>query len=195
MGIIGNMGQRQDKTEIEYGNDCLIGWDAGKTPKHVYARFSMIVSCKDEIPPVEQSPPNDRVFKLTQVDGYPCDWEYFKSPWWAYYIVRPSPLRTRIALLELPTEFGHFLGEVNGAPDQARVYESWQTACIYPFAAKAGIATVTWQLETIKLMGLLNIKPQKDLFMEMRPTEDGKKVYKYCNLSEGTNIAIEYEPD
>lgn len=32
-----------------------------------------------------------------------------------------------------------------------------------------------------------------DLFMEMRPLEDGNRVYKFCKLEDATNIAILYD--
>jgi len=191
LGIIGNMGQRQDKTEIEYGDDCPAGWDIGKTPKFVYVRFSQIEKCPDP----RLIPPNDRVFKLTQEEYAPCDWLYEDSIWRIAFQVAADPDFTWLWMTHHETGDEYFQETPAGLPDEGRIYHNSITACDVRHGAKNGIATVTWGLETLKVRGLLNIKTQKDLFMEMRPLANGNKVYKYCKLKDATNIKIKYEPD
>ncbi|GAI59157.1 unnamed protein product [marine sediment metagenome] len=185
------MGQRQDKDEIVYGDDCVGCFPAGKTPKYVYARFSQIEKCPDPM----RVPPNDRVFKLTQNAYSPCNWFYQGSTWRVEWQCAPDPAFVWFWLMDPETGVEYFNENPAGLPDEAHTYHNETPACDDFHGAIGGIATVTWQLETIKLMGLLNIKPQKDLFMEMRPLADGKRIYKYCKLNDATNIAIEFKPD
>ncbi|MBA7570220.1 hypothetical protein ES708_11968 [subsurface metagenome] len=185
------MGQRQDQTEIVYGDDCLIGFDPGKTPKCVYARFSKMVKCPD----VTYAPPNDRVFKLTQAVANPCLWVYYAGGWLINFTIVDAPLRTNIFLYNDFEELDYFSDTPEGPVEEGYVYHNDLEACNAIHAAHHGIAVVTWRLETIALMKVLNIEPAYDLFMEMRPLDDGNKVYKYCKLKDGTNIAIEFESD
>ena len=185
------MGQLQNKTEIVYGNDCLAVFPAGKTPMYVYARFSKIVTC----PGALFTAPNDRVFKLTQVEDHPCWWSYIQPEAWVVtFRFLPAPLESRL-ILSAPPSFLFFNGTEDYYVEEGHIFHSTHELCAGWVHGIEGIATVTWGLETMKLMELLNIKAANDLFMEMHPTENGSKVYKYCKLKDATNIAIEFEPD
>lgn len=62
----------------EYGNDCFC-FDAGKTPKYVYASFMSIIKGGQWIPG-DPGPPNS-IFKLTQTVGNACEWRAISGPW------------------------------------------------------------------------------------------------------------------
>lgn len=184
------MGQRQNKDEIEYGNDCSAGWDIGKTPKFVYARFSLIEKCPDPM----IIPPNDRVFKLTQEEYAPCDWLYEGSIWRVVWMVAADPAFVWLILTDHNTGVSYFQETPAGTPCENHIYHNENPGCDDFHGGIDGIATVTWGLESLRIRGLLNIETQKDLFMEMRPLADGNKVYKYCNLKDATNVAILFVP-
>lgn len=188
------MGQRQNQDEIVYGNDCLIGWDPGKTPKYVYARFSQLIKCPDNPPSIFHTPPNDRVFKLTQESDSPCRFEYTSSTWLVAFILTTSPLRTTLVLTHAVQFHAYFVDQPTPIKGEGYVFHNQYVTCPGFRGAKGGIAIVTWRLETLQLMNALNIGTGDDLFMEMRPLDDGKKVYKYCKLKDATNIKILYEP-
>jgi len=188
------MGQRQNQTEIEYSNNCLLGFPTGETPKYLYVRLSKVNKCPDEPPDVYPIPPNDRVFKLTQRPDDPCVWEYISADWYLRFIVWGPAVYTELMLFTGDLAYLVFYNDTVGPPDEGYVYPHDRPECLPGIAAAGGIATVTWRLESIALMNTLNIETQPDLFMEMRPLEDGKKVYKYCKLKDATNIAILFEP-
>ncbi|MBA7582480.1 hypothetical protein ES708_24408 [subsurface metagenome] len=185
------MGQRQDQTEIVYGNDCLLKFDAGTTPKYMFARFSQLVRC----PGAVAIPPNDRAFKLTQVPGVDCMWDYDIDPWYISLEFVAFPLATELRILHRPSADMYFFDSVAEYVDEGYVFTNEFGVCGLQVGAVGGTGVVTWRLETIALMKALNIEPAYDLFMEMRPLVDGNKVYKYCRLKDGTNIAIEFESD
>lgn len=185
------MGQRQDKDEIVYGDDCVGCFPAGKTPKYVYVRLSLVEKCPDP----RLVPPNDRVFKLTQDAYNPCDWFYQGSTWRVEFQCAPDPAFVWLSVMDPETGVAYFEETPAGLPDESHTYHNRTPACDDFHGATGGTATVTWQLETIKILKLLNMKGMSDIFMEMRPLVDGNRVYKFCRLQDATNIAIEYEPE
>ncbi len=195
------MGQRQDKTEIEYGNDCLLGynlaaplWLLGETPKYVYVRFSQIKKCDIPFCAAAPSPANDRVFKLTQDPDHPCQWTYTNEwmvDWWLHSV---PPTYAYFELYHYPSAARYFYDFYNANDRDPRFTHNISSCEEIYTCGYGGIAAVTWKLESLKVMELLNIKTQNDLFMEMRPLDDGSKVYKYCKLSQATNIKVLYAP-
>lgn len=185
------MGQPQSKTEIVYGDDCLLKFEAGKTPKYMYARSSDIKTC----PPPTPTAPNDRVFKLTQDLVSPCVWEYVTNTWYVSFTYLQDPNLSRLYIIHMLAMKWYFFNTVAELVDEGHIFHNDNVECFWDTGGIEGIGTVTWGLESLKLMGLLNIKTAKDLFMEMRPLEDGSKVYKYCKLKDATNIAIKFDPD
>ncbi len=178
-----------------YGDDCLLGFPAGKTPKYVYARFLEIIKCPD-IPPIfYEQPPNDRVFKLTQDLVSPCHWGYHIPPWGIDFQIHPAPTGTFLALFQYPPPGAFFYDSYVGPADEGYVFTNDLLECIPWNGGTGGIATVTWTQEATNLLKLINMQRADDLFMEMRPLVDGNKVYKFCKLKDATNIAIEFEPD
>ncbi len=196
------MGQRQDKTEIEYGNDCHLGenlaaplWLPGETPKYIYMRLSNIKKCDTPECVNVASPPNDRVFKLTQDEYDPCKWAYTNAWMVTWLLHSVPPTYAEFEVYHYPSSRYYFYDFYNANDRDPRFTANGWDCGVYRMCGYEGIARVTWKLESLKLMELLNIKPQNDLFMEMRPKDDGSRVYKYCKLSQGTNIAIAYDPD
>ncbi len=185
------MGNRMDKDEIVYGNDCLIGFPPGKTPKHVYARFSKIGKC----PEAHWYPPNDREFKLTQNPTVPCNWRYHAGPWDIYFIIYLAPVQMLLSIEDAAEYLSYFLSYDIPGVEEGHVFANDNSECDPEIGGIGGIGIVTWKLEGLKLMESLNIKTAHDIFMEMRPLEDGSKVYKFCRLQDATNIAIKYDPD
>lgn len=189
------MGQRQDQTEIVYGNDCLLGWDPGETPKYIYLRFSKIEKCPDVPPTTYSQPPNDRVFKLTQDPEHPCAWIYDSADWYIEWYVLDAPLRVWISLRQYDPFALHFIKWIGSPPEEGTVEHNDNQVCVPNIGGAGGICVATWRLQSIGILNSLNIKSMSDIFMEMRPLVDGNLVYKYCRLHDATNIVIEFEPD
>lgn len=188
------MGQRQNDDEIVYGDNCNLGFYPGKTPKYLYVRFSKMVKCPDWDTKVYSTPPNDRVFKLTQHDGIPCWWDIETANWFIHFNLGVTWPGITLNLVHLWDEATYFKSLINYPLQEGHVYPNDIEECNHVYGAHGGIAVVTWKLESLKVMGLLNIKTQNDLFMEMRPKDNGARVYKYCKLKDATNIAIKYKP-
>lgn len=188
------MGQRQDKDEIVYGDDCLTCFEEGETPKYVYARFSNVRKCVEFECIGMPSPPNDRAFKLTQMVDHPCWWRFEDDDWRVtYYAVNPPTYGAQLVVLQKPDWISYFNGTTLPGSECETFFDNENT-CAEGECGSGGIGLVTWRLESLGIMDSLNIKTQNDLFMEMRPLADGKRVYKYCKLKDATNIAIKYEP-
>lgn len=188
------MGQRH-KDEIVYGDDCLTCFEEGKTPKYVYARFSRVKKCDIFECEGYPSPPNDRVFKLTQVEGHPCRWVYESDDWKvSYYAVMPPTFGAQLVVLQKPDWISYFYGWTYPG-DECETFFKNKNTCAEGECGIGGNGIITWRLESIAILKSLNIKAMSDIFMEMRPLVDGNRVYKYCRLQDGTNIAIEFEPD
>lgn len=183
-----------DDEPIEYGDDCLLGFDPGKTPKYLYVRFSLVVKCPDVGPNPFEMPPNDRVFKLTQHVTNPCDWVYLTTPWRVFFTVVPEPVRNWLLLADTPLGRWYFFDSVDGVPDEGHVFHNWATVCDPGVPSIEGIAIVTWTKQATDILESINMEKAQDLFMEMRPLDDGKLVYKFCRLKDATNIAILFEP-
>lgn len=188
------MGQRQDKDEIVYGNPCPIGFPDGDTPKYLYVRFSQIIKCPDWPPTFFETPPNDHAFKLTQSETYACVWQVTTTDWNVVVDLQFNPTKIIFWLEHMPDGRVYFYSLTDTPLVEGKAYHNENLDCGIGYASVGGFATVTWRLQTLKVMGLLNIKTAKDLFMELRPRKDGKLVYKFCRLQDATNIAIEFEP-
>ncbi|GAI96728.1 unnamed protein product [marine sediment metagenome] len=132
---------------------------------------------------------------MTQDPELPCCWEHLESPWYVSFEYLQDPDLSRLFIIHLITAQWYFFNAVADHVDEGHIFHNENTECFWDIGAIEGIGTVTWQLESMKLMGLINIEVANDLFMEMRPLDDGPKVYKYCNLRDATNIAIKFEPD
>lgn len=188
------MGQRMADKPIVYGDDCLAAFDAGKTPKYLYARFSQIVQCPDLPPGPNFIPPNDRVFKLTQDEGVPCRWAYESSPWYVEFDVYSGPVRTVLYIRNMLSGTWYFSANETGPPDEGIVYNNTYFTCTTLVWGTGGIATVTWTPQATDLLASLNMAKANDLFMELFPRDDGKLVYKFCRLQDATNVKILFEP-
>jgi len=188
------MGQRQDKTEIKYGDDCITCWEAGLTPKSVYVRLANVEKCSDAWCDGFPSPPNNHAFCLEQVPSFPCFYHYSGHGWELTYRARHTffyPCGLWIS--SLPISRNYFHSETDIGTDCSAFFLN-QNTCIFPNCGINGQAIVTDKLESIELLCALNIETSNDLFMEMSPLDDGSRVYKYCNLKVGTNVKIKLEP-
>ncbi|GAH25418.1 unnamed protein product [marine sediment metagenome] len=179
---------------IEYGDDCLLAFEAGKTPKYLYARFVNLVKCPDVPPDVHVQPPNDRAFKLTQAPGAPCLWEYDVDPWYIWMEFIEFPAGTRLHILHRPSGDNHFTNLVDGYIEEGYVFTNEYLVCGLQVGSIDGIAVVTWTPQATDLLAAINLAKGYDLFMELFPREDGKLVYKFCKLKDATNIKILYDP-
>ncbi len=63
--------------EIEYGNDCLACWAAGKTPRYLYMSLTEIVTGPLWLPWMD--PPPNGVWQLEQVHLQACNWGLFSG--------------------------------------------------------------------------------------------------------------------
>lgn len=195
------MGQKQHLEEYLAGNECAgckdILWPVKGTPKYIYVRFALVELCPDAWCIAQPYGFNDHAFKLTQMSIDPCFWQYESSKWFIEYNCDELPQhRTHLYLdgfngndwdgiFRSTTEYGvkcvtFFNNQLNcGAPH---------------ICGTGGYAIVTWREESITLMSALNMEKSNKVLMEMRPLADGKKVYKYCRLKDGTNVKILLEP-
>lgn len=188
------MGQPMPKVEIEYGVDCLAGWDAGKTPKYLYARFSKIVQCPDLPAGKAYIPPNDHAFTLTQVEDVPCRWVYERSPWYVQFTVSPDPAEATFYIRNMLSGTWYFSARPSCPPGEGEVYHSTYFTCTTYVWGIEGIGVVTWTPQATELLKSINMEKAADLFMELFPLPDGKLVYKFCRLQDATNISILFEP-
>lgn len=188
------MGQRMRDEPHVYGDNCLLGFPAGKTPKYVYVRFSKIVKCPD--PPWRSyfTPPNDRVFKLTQIEDDACFWHYQEDKWIIWFRLMAPPAASFMYLIDTHDNSAYFQDAIDFPLQEGTVYHNEITACTPFTGAAGGFAAVTWTQEATNLLESINMQRANDLFMEMRPLCDGNKIYKFCRLKDATNIAIEFEP-
>lgn len=175
---------------IDYGDDCLTGWAAGKTPKYVYARFSGIETC----PGASLISPNGRVFKIPQEEFIPCEWFYDDTVWRVEFQVAAAPNFVHLILTDVDAGVTHFEASVAMVPDEGHVYVNENVACDLAHEGKNGIAVVTWTPQATALLESINMTKGADLFMELFPLANGKLVYKFCRIAESTNIKILYEP-
>jgi len=189
------MGQRMDKDEIVYGDDCLWCFDAGETPKYVYARFLDIGKCPGEWCEDNPLPPNDRVFKLTQDDMKPCTWVFQDGFWDVVYHAYWPGIAGCALLINYMGDWSSYFRSVFPFGVSCKTFFTNEEECADGTCGVGGYGIVTSKLEALEVMASLNIKPAYDLFMEMRPLSDGKRVYKFCKLKDAMNIAILFEPE
>lgn len=188
------MGQRMDDIPIEYGDDCLLGWGEGETPKCVYARFSNLVKCPEDPPSTPIIPPNDRVFKLTQNPVVPCSWRYHIAPWDIYFIILSAPTRMFLRIEDDPDYLNYFISTFTGDVEEGHVFDNENLECVGAIGSTGGIGVVTWTPQATDLLAAINLLKGYDLFMELRPLINGRLVYKFCRLEDATNIKILFEP-
>lgn len=149
------MGQRQDKTEIEYGDDCLTCFEPGKTPLYAYARFSKIIKCTIGEPDLCKTPPNDKVFKLTQFAEEPCVWRHIGTYWRVFFRIAGAPPGENYLLLDTPAMLAYFRAFFDDCIEEGQVLHNVNPACNGLYCGTGGIGVVTWRLETLKVMGLI----------------------------------------
>lgn len=185
------MGQRMPDIPIEYGDDCGFIWPAGETPKFLYIRFAGIEKCAAA---TKQSP-NDRAFKLEQVEFFPCYFRYDSAEWGIGVDVNAGPNPTDILLMSKGPIEAYFSEQHPQKIVEGRVYHNDYGACPLGRGGKDGICVITWTPQATILLEAINLYKGPDLFMELWPLEDGKLVYKFCRLKDATNIKILYEPE
>jgi len=188
------MGQRMPPGPIEYGDDCLHCFAAGKTPKYVWARFSQILQCPDVPPKICGIPPNDRVWKLTQDAVLPCWYQLVTGGWILDYTHR-SPV-THLAELSVIDPNGRdiFYKNMPACQSEGTLFHNAWIDCIGWNCGHLGFGIVTWTEHATAILELINMEKAQDLFMELHPRADGKLVYKFCRLEDATNIKILFEP-
>lgn len=179
---------------IVYGDDCLLGFDADKTPKYIYVRFSLIVQCPSWNGAEHTTPPNDRVFKMEQVNGIPCRWEYFGAEWFIQFTISSDPFGTVIFLVNNDDGATYFGDITDYIPEEGYVYPNDITFCEPWYGGAEGFAVLSWTPQATALLKAINLAKGYDLFMELFPREDGKLVYKFCKLQDATNVKILFEP-
>lgn len=189
------MGQRIPPVPHIYGDDCLLCFDADKTPKYVFARFSEIEKCVIGDPDVCVIPPNDRLFKLTQVEGTPCRWTYDEEDWFITYWKGGGIGGEDELHLLSGGGLGYFRGVDAQCSPEGTVFHNTWPPCNGMFCGHGGMGVVTWTQQATELLAAINMERSDNLFLELFPLIDGNLIYKFCRLQDATNIAIEFEPD
>lgn len=188
------MGQSMPDEPIDYGNDCVTSFAADKTPKYLYVRFAKIIKCPDPGPPFFEYPPNDRPFKLTQHDTWPCYWEVTSSSWHVIIDLKFNPPNTVFWLEHLPDGRVYFYN-VSATPlVEGLVLANELLDCLLGRPAHHGIGVIAWTPQATQLLEDINMERSADLFLELFPLEDGNLVYKFCRIAESTNVKILFEP-
>ena len=188
------MGQRMKDEPIVYGDNCLRGFDAGKTPKYVYIRFSQIIKCPDTNGVQFEIPPNDRPFKLTQEEAHPCLWEITTTGWHVILDLQFDFPNTIVWLEHLPDGRVYFWDHPVTPIAEGTVYHNLNLDCLLFRASHSGIAVITWTPQATDLLKSINMAKGNDLFMELFPIDNGQLVYKFCRLKDATNVKILFEP-
>lgn len=188
------MGQRMPDEPIEYGNDCFLGWDPGETPKYVYARFILMEHCILPPPFGHPIPPNDRTFKLPQVDGFPCTWRVNAQAWEVTFNIIGGPTRTTLILANTADFSTYFYEQVVAFQHEGIVFHNTIDICQAWYGAKNGLGVVTWSPQATEILEGINLEKSRHLFMELRPLANNNLVYKFCRLQDGTNIKILFDP-
>ncbi|MBA7617483.1 hypothetical protein ES703_24798 [subsurface metagenome] len=179
---------------IDYGVTCTHCPGLSPTPKYMYARFSLIIKCTGLGYEQCKSPPNDRPFKLTQVTGTPCSWYYLSGDWNVYYSCWSAVDGKARLKIEDNLSQAYFEETVLADPDEGIVWHNTLGCVPGLICGSGGIGIITWNPQATELLKNINMKKARDLFMELRPLEDGKLVYKFCRLQDATNISILFEP-
>lgn len=188
------MGQPMPDIPIVYGADCLQCWDPAKTPKYVYARFSLVKRRTDQVPDVCITPANDRMFKLTQDPMEPCAWFYDQSGWTVRFdLVMQGVGKTWLYLDD--TIGNHYYSSITDTDcEEGKVLHNDFDGTELFLCGYNGIACVTWTPQATDILKSINMEKAANLFMELRPLANGKLVYKFCKLQDATNIKILFEP-
>lgn len=149
------MGQRQNKEEIIYGDDCLTCFEEGETPKYVYARFSKIRKCTIGDPDLCITPANDKVFKLEQFAEEPCVWRHLGTYWRAFFRIAGAPPGENYLLLDSTRMLPYFRAFFDDCIEEGQVLHNVNPECNGMYCGTGGLGVVTWRLETLKVMGLI----------------------------------------
>lgn len=183
--------------QVDYGNDCTrctppagILWPAGETPIYVYVTFHGINRCW----PASKDPPNGKTFKLTQVDGYPCQWQHVGSSWRVTFEADLiGPHKSRILLLEVPTGISHFASVSDPCPEELHIFHNDQKACILMYGGAGGLATIHWMGLALHLVVWMSLPSGSRIMLETFPIDDDLVVYKFCLPRHSMNIKIKVQ--
>lgn len=179
---------------IEYGVHCTHCFANGETPKYVYVRFIGIEKCTGVGKGACLTPPNDRAFKLKQLVGFPCSWQFSDSVWTIDYqawVVADG--KAHLQLIDFNNAI-YFERTLDSCQPEGTVWSN-SIACAPGLpCGESGIAVVTWSPQATALLEAINLSKGEDLFMELFPLENGKLVYKFCRIQDATNIKFLFEP-
>lgn len=174
---------------VEYGDDCLACYPAGKTPLKIWASVTGIKP--GELEPVGGWHCPNGFFLLTQDEILPCKWSCESWP--------------EICQLTLDTPWATFgLQDKNG---QQAFYKQYFQACAWDFENAIDIWDDNFyyggncslkaclddeDTDLISVMKLLNIEPSAKLLCEFFPISDSQGIFKYCRKSDKTNISVKF---
>ncbi|MBA7648556.1 hypothetical protein ES703_56344 [subsurface metagenome] len=186
------MGQRLEDDTIITGDACTgcegILWDPGCTPKTVYVRFSQLERCPDIDWTENPVPPNNRVFTLEQVDGFPCRWYVLTADEWSvsWQLSWGVDLRSRL-FLDRPGMRNYFQGLT--APNLKCVgsFEN-KAVCNGLFFSHGGFGWVEWKQIAIDQAKNLGIALAPTLFYEVFQIDIETVVYKFTDIARGINV-------
>lgn len=172
--------------EIEYGNDCLLGWEAGNTPKFVYVMFDGV---KLGFPVGSKQVPNGVLFKCEQKVGVPCQWFYNEvGPGWMVDVkITADPFRSHISMTYV-VGMSHFTGWVPGAFAEHDIFlntyhDPWR------FRGVDGVATIFWMESALELIDAF-LLPASGTFLEFFLKDESVPAYKFCNIRLGMNFVL-----
>jgi len=173
-----------------YGPGCARWLEDEDTPKYIYVYFWEIIACPDEV----NVPPNFHTFKLTQVDGSPCAWQYRGDdyPW----DIDLSYAIDGKAWLDLWDKDAHtFFEDYPFWPlHEHHVFTNQIAVCPDGHGAAGGNALIFWKEAAVKLLADMSLPTDSQILMEFFVTADHKPVYKFCLPEYSMNVKFLISP-
>lgn len=186
------MGQRLENDTIITGNACAgceeVLWGIGETPKIVYARFSQLERCPGIDWDANPLPPNNRVFTLEQVDGFPCRWFVLTTDDWSVsWQLDWGPLHQSRLFLDRPGMRSYFQS-LSLAGHKCVGSFANENVCNGLFFSHGGFAWLEWKQIAIDLAKDLGITLAYTLFYEVFQIDVETIVYKFTDITRGINV-------
>ncbi len=185
------MGTRLPCPPVEAGANCTTctpgRWADGETPRFVYVLFAGIIDCGKS----RFTAPNGFVFKLEQVDGIPCNWEWKGDNWHVFWDAKRIGFpQSRLRLLDVDG-FSFFSDLHIPCPLEYWNYFNDQLACILMYAGALGTGRVWWNTKNMKVVDGLGLDCGPGAFNETFTGPTSKITSKFNSQYQRTNIRFQ----
>lgn len=173
--------------DVEYGDDCLLGWPADLTPKTIGVRFSGIMQ-GDNWLPVHGAPPNLEL-TLTQNIAAPCTFDFTAGNLFAQVIFMAA--HTNAAIANNPWGIG-FDNTVAGNKESYIPNQNIVPAGNFFYGGHGQIAILPGKAPpTIHgVQDLLNMEHSSQTFASSLPLTRNKMIYRFGRRYDSTNALV-----